>query len=121
MRPPDEFDVGRLCGGDRTPCGDRFPCPLRFDRSLVLRIIGRMTSAGFSHFAEVGARPLGGEGRLFCCGEQLAVREQRPPRGQIIANQIQNASRTPEQTECEHERSFFNRCDIRDPNKSLGL
>jgi hypothetical protein len=63
MRPPDEFDVGRLCGGDRTPCGDRFPCPLRFDRSLVLRIIGRMTSAGFSHFAEVGARPLGGEGR----------------------------------------------------------
>ena len=37
-----------------------------------------MTRAGFSHFAEVGARPLGGEGRLFCCGEQLAVREQRP-------------------------------------------
>jgi hypothetical protein len=63
-------------------CGDR--CPLRC--FVGFTDIGRMRRAGFSHFAEAGARPLGGEGRArsyvlarsFCpCGEreQLAVRD----------------------------------------------
>ena len=61
-------------------CGDR--CPLRC--FVGFTDIGRMRRAGFSHFAEAGARPLGGEGwarsyvlaRSFCCGEQLAVRDR---------------------------------------------
>ena len=45
--------------------------------SLVLRISVGMRRAGFSHFAEAGARPLGGEGRAryLLRGEQLAVRD----------------------------------------------
>jgi hypothetical protein len=54
-------------------CGDR--CPLRC--FVGFTDIGRMRRAGFSHFAEAGARPLGGEGRAryLLRGEQLAVRD----------------------------------------------
>ena len=57
-------------------CGDR--CPLRC--FVGFTDIGRTRRAGFSHFAEAGARPLGEAergGRYFAAevpGEQLRLR-----------------------------------------------